>query len=167
MSTTTVSEPQREKGLARLRRLLRAQLRQGLAPRRLALALALGATIGLLPTLWGTSLLCFFLAWLLRLNQPLVQLANYLVYPLQILLFVPYLKAGDLLFGRHSLPQDLDPLIAQLQSQPLQLLRQLGWANMRAAVAWSCSAPFLLGAVFLLAILLSRNLVGGGGRGTC
>lgn len=155
MSTTIASDQSSRRGLTRLAALLREQVRQGLAPRELAMALALGATVGLLPTLWGTSLLCFVLAGVLRLNQPLVQLANYLVYPLQILLFIPYLRAGDLLFGLHGLPQDLGASLAQVQDQPLQLVAQLGWANLRAAAVWGLSAPLLM----LLCFLLARGLV--------
>lgn len=156
MSTTIASESSDGRIWHRLRGLIREQLRQGLSPRQLTLALALGATVGLLPTLWGTSLLCFVLAGVLRLNQPLVQLANYLVYPLQILLFIPYLRAGDLVFGLHSLPDDPGPLLVQLHSQPLLLVQQLGWANLRAVAVWCASTPLLMLIGFLCAVLLVR-----------
>lgn len=156
MSITTRSEWSLRRKLARLRQLLEEQLQQGLAPRRMAFALALGATLGLLPTLWGTSLLCFLCAWWLRLNQPLVQLANYLVYPLQILLFIPYLRAGDRLFSLHSLPPNIETLTKQLQENPLQFMAQLGGANLRAVAAWGLSAPLLLVTGYLLTTGLIR-----------
>ena len=40
----------------------------GLTPQKLALTLCVGTAIGILPLLWGTSLLCLLLAHLLKLN---------------------------------------------------------------------------------------------------
>lgn len=155
MSIAIASEPSTTDSCGlwrRLRELLVQQLRQGLAPRRLALALALGATIGVLPTVWGTSLLCLVCARVLRLNQLLVQSANLLVYPLQILLFAPYLKLGDLLFSGQHLPDSLDNLWQGLQQAPLQVLAEYWQANLQAIGIWLFSVPLLLGICFFLTL---------------
>lgn len=91
---------------------LKHQLVQGVTPARLALALALGLVIGATPILGITSLICAVVAAGLRLNQPAIQVANYLAYPLQIALFVPFFEAGARLFGA---PQ-LGFSVAQLQA---------------------------------------------------
>jgi hypothetical protein len=65
-------------------------LSQGLSAHQLALAVAVGLTIGVLPTIWGSSLICVLISWRLGLNQLAVQTINYLVYPLQLILFVPF-----------------------------------------------------------------------------
>src|SRR3546814_7024009 len=57
-----------------------AQLRQGITPERIALTLALASIISVFPILCSTTLLCALVAAWLRLNQPLIQLANYLFY---------------------------------------------------------------------------------------
>jgi hypothetical protein len=43
-------------------------------------------------------LICAAIAIGLRLNLPAIQLANYLVYPLQILLIIPFIGLGAFLF---------------------------------------------------------------------
>src|SRR3546814_7810456 len=53
-----------------------AQLRQGITPERIALTLALASIISVFPILGSTTLLCALVAAWLRLNQPLIQLAN-------------------------------------------------------------------------------------------
>jgi uncharacterized protein (DUF2062 family) len=69
-------------------------LRQGLTPRQVALAVAVGATVGIMPLVWGASLIGALLAARLRLNHPLVQAVNYACYPLQIALFYPFCRFG-------------------------------------------------------------------------
>lgn len=160
MFTATVSDL-RFPGGKRLKRLnaeLRQRLQQGMQPQQIALTLALGATIGLLPTLWGTSLICLLLAWLLGLNHVLMQVANYLVYPLQILLFLPYFRFGQQLFACSSLPENLDHLCASLRSNPGMLLEQYWRANLHAVCAWLMTVPLLLSCCYPLARLILRRM---------
>lgn len=142
-----------------LRQVLAGQLRQGLSPQQLALALALGGTLGCMPLLWGTSLLGALLALRLRLNLALVQLINYLCYPLQILLFIPYLKGGRSLFGAARLPVDLEQVASLLKSDPLTLLSQFWIANLQGLVLWLATVPFWFGGIYLL---VSRICQSGG-----
>lgn len=141
-------------GLKRLKPLCSHLLMPGLQPRRLALALAVGASIGLLPTVWGTSLLCMLCAPLLRLNLLAVQLANCLVYPLQIVLFLPYLNLGEQLFHSQRLPNNPALLWQQLQAAPLATLQNYWQANLQAACVWLLSVPLLLGSIYLCTLLL-------------
>jgi uncharacterized protein (DUF2062 family) len=78
------------KGLARRRAepvvaAIRSSLRQGLTPEGIALSLAVGAAAGLFPLVGTTRLLGFALGSALRLNLALLQAANWLVYPPQLL----------------------------------------------------------------------------------
>ncbi len=142
----------------RLRFLLNAQLRQGLRPRQLALALAVGVTIGVLPVIWGTSIICCFLAYGLRLNQAIVQLANYLVFPFQILLYIPYLQGGEKLFSTSLLPINTALFFEQIQTTPWVFLQEFGQINLQAAVAWCMTTPLLFLSVFFLSFLLISRL---------
>ena len=76
------------------------QLRQGITPQKIALTLALGGVLGIFPILGATTLLCGIAGVWLRLNQPIIQLVNYLVYPLQIALLIPFYRAGFPIFDR-------------------------------------------------------------------
>jgi uncharacterized protein (DUF2062 family) len=144
--------------LDRPRNLLAQQLGRGLQSRNLALALALGVTIGLVPSVWGASLLCCFLAACFGLNQAVVQLANYLVYPLQIMLLVPYFKLGNNLFSGPNLSGNLTALPALLRSAPLETVDRFWQANLRAIAVWLLTAPLLLGVSYILALKLIQWL---------
>ena len=80
------------------RSLLKNLFTQGISPRKLALTISLGVFIGTIPVLWGSTLICAVLAVVFRLNQLSIQAANYLVYPLQIVLIVPFYRIGAGIF---------------------------------------------------------------------
>ena len=69
-------------------------LRTGLTPRELAWSTAAGLVLGVLPMPGITTLLGLGVALLFGLNQPALQLANYLAYPLQLVLLVPFFRMG-------------------------------------------------------------------------
>ena len=73
---------------------LRAWLREGISPWRLALTLALGFSIGLLPFMGVPTVLCLGLALVLRLNLPVIQAANLLAWPMQLIALLPLVKLG-------------------------------------------------------------------------
>jgi len=111
----------------------------GLTPQKLAMTLCLGTSVGILPLLWGTSLLCILLAHLLRLNHVALQSVNYLLYPLQLALLIPFFKLGARLipWGPPLPPQILHTLA---QSSALSSLHILGWIMLRAVAAWMVTA---------------------------
>lgn len=165
MFTTIASEPGSEASravkpwLVRLRstrpgRLLQDLLRQGLSPGQVALAVAVGASIGIMPLVWGTSLIGVLLAAMLRLNHPLVQAVNYACYPLQILLFYPFCRLGLWLFTG-EVPGD-GPGWAQLAASG-EWAFLLGRASLCGLGVWLVVAPL----VGLLVFLPLRTLLRG------
>jgi hypothetical protein len=77
---------------------------RGMSPEAMALSIALGFVLGVFPVPGCPTLLCALAALILRLNGPAVQAVNYLVYPLQLALFAPFMRLGGRLFpapGRH------------------------------------------------------------------
>ncbi len=136
---------------------MRRLLQQGMSPPRLALSVALGAAIGLAPLIWGTSLLCAALAWRLKLNQVAAQVGNCACYPLQIVLFVPFLLAGQKLFSPGMTPSQLAVWQSALDAGPLAFLRIFWLANFYALVVWLTIAPLFLACCYLsLRALLMR-----------
>ncbi len=125
------SAPMRPETVARE---LAIWLRQGISPRRLALTLALGFTIGCLPVVGVPTLLCTALAVAFGLNLPAIQAANYAAMPFQLMLIVPFLKLGSRFWALRTATAPTGVLLAR---QPLtHLIAQLsGWAG-QAMVGW-------------------------------
>ncbi len=67
----------------------------GLSPVQLALILSFGITLGLFPFIGLTSILCFIFAFVFRLNMVVIQLVNWVVSPLQLVMLVPFYQMGE------------------------------------------------------------------------
>ena len=158
MSTVIVSKSNGTRALIiqRLKILFHDQLKQGRCPRDLALAFALGSTLGIMPLVWGTSLICIIIASWLRVNQVVMQLANYLMYPLQIILFIPYLILGEKLFTTSFLPENHLQLLDQIKQTPFLFFSHLWQSNLQGLIAWLVISPL----VFILIFGISYFLVG-------
>ena len=134
---------QRMKDFVRRRLLdpLLALLKQGIAPERLALCVAIGITVGLVPVLGVSTLLCTVIALAFRLNLPAIQLTQAVMAPLQLLLIVPFVRLGEWMM--HAAPQPVSV------SAGLALMKQGIWhavivlkdAILHASVAWIAVAP--------------------------
>jgi uncharacterized protein (DUF2062 family) len=116
-------------------------LRQGLSPHGLAWSLAVGVALGVFPLFGTSTLLCVGMAMLFRLNQPAMQLANYLAYPLQLMLLLPFIRLGERLFSAPHLPLSLPYLQEVLRVGMWFALRMLWTSLWHASVAWLLIVP--------------------------
>jgi uncharacterized protein (DUF2062 family) len=112
--------------------------------RKIALCIALGIVLGIFPVLGATSLLCGVAALLLRLNLPAIQVVNYMVYPLQLVLLAPFYGAGNWLFKQQDLPLINTDLIGLLQNDFWGGLTNLWDLTMYAILTWSAISPLLI-----------------------
>lgn len=127
------------------------QLTQGITPVRLALALAIGGVIAINPFLGTTTLGCFAAGVLLRLNQPVMQIANLIGTPFQLALIIPWVRAGEWIYRAAPTPLSPKLLVGEFSAGPLQFVHRFGLAGLHAASAWLLCAP-VLAALFFLAI---------------
>lgn len=135
-------------------------LRQGLSPERLALSVAVGIALGVLPVLGTTTLLCTLAAILFRLNVPAMQLVNYLVFSLQLALLIPFIRLGELLYGADPVPLPLGQIQNLLRHDPRQAIATLAGSLLHATTAWFLIAPFAIYATYRLLTPLFRRLEG-------
>jgi uncharacterized protein (DUF2062 family) len=132
--------------------LLLSQLRQGITPQKIALTIAMGTTLGVFPVLGSTTLLCFLAGLLLKLNQPIIQLVNYLMYPLQFAGIYFFIRIGESLTRTPPLPFSIPGMLQQFRAAPLHFFQQFGMTALRGVLAWLLIAP--PAAVLLYLVLL-------------
>lgn len=151
------------RGLAgRIITLVKQRLKQllscGLTPHRLVITCCIGIAIGIMPLLVGTTALCLLIAYLLRLNQVALQGVNYLVYPLQLALFIPFFHLGDRLFsfGPVITQEFLNAMFAGRIATAMNLA---GWITLKALAGWVLTAvpAALLLYLVLLATFVRRH----------
>jgi len=112
------------------------QLKQGLTPSQAALAISLGAYISVIPLLGTSALLCAIVAAALSLNHPVSQLANWLFFPLQVALLLPFYELGAVVFGGPHMTLSLNELLQRMGADPLGVVREFWWIGMHGAAVW-------------------------------
>ena len=128
-------------------------LRQGITPEKIALSIALGITLGVTPVLGSTSILCFLAAVLLRLNAPAIQLVNYLVYPLQFALLIPFIRMGEWIFAARPTGISLAQIGNLIRADAWNAIATLWTATMHALVAWLAIGSLASVVIYLLLAL--------------
>ena len=142
---------------SRLLRPIGRLLRLGLTPEKLALAAALGVVIGVSPVLGTTTATCAAAALLFRVNPAAIQVVNYLVYPLELLLLIPFLRAGARLFGVRPLPLSPGRVLALFREGVWHAMLTLGEAMAHAAVLWLLLARPATLVLYLALLPLARR----------
>ncbi len=80
------------------------------------------------------------------------------IYPLQILLIIPYIKMGELLFRTQHVPLDFSSLKIQIQNAPKDFIMEKGSLLLQGVVAWACLAPFVIGLLYGIFLPLFKKM---------
>ncbi len=131
---------------------VRGQLLQGAEPEGLAKAFAIGASLALIPVLGVATPLCVFVGLRFRLNQPILQTINYLLYPLQLLLVPLFLKSGAWAFQQEPIVFNLAQLTAEFKDDAGLFFRHYGLAGFHAFLLWLAVAPFFAILIYQLSL---------------
>ena len=126
-------------------------LKQGLSPGQLALTVALGVVVGVVPLFGATTALAVLVAWRLRLNIAALQLVTHLLTPVQLLLLPVLLTQGARLLGGPSAQvlsvSSVRHLIATDWREALHLLWR---AELGALAIWAVGGTLLVGVLYLV-----------------
>jgi len=131
---------------------LRQLFSQGGSPRQIALAVAIAVPLGIIPVYGFITPLATAIAVRWRLNVALVLGILYLVFPLQLLLFVPFLWLGGMLFQLPPLPFSPGEIMSMVENEGWRLFQQIWTTNLAAVGVW------LLISVPLGALLYATSL---------
>ena len=156
---TDVSIPHHNWAYRRIALPVFALLRRGASPEKLAWSLAAGLLIGINPLLGSTTVLCLLLAYLFRLNIAASQLANHVVYPLQILFVIPFIHLGSRIFHTPPMPFSAKELLDAARKHPLELIRQLWLWESHALILWVVLAAVAVPAIALVLTPILHRLL--------
>lgn len=134
-------------------------LKQGITPEKIALSIALGCVLGVFPMLGTTTMLCALAAWALRLNFPAIQLVNYFIYPMQLVLLIPFLQAGSRLAGGAAVNLTIPQVFSMLQSDLWGTIQTFWSATLGAVALWFLLAlPVAALLYWTLTLILRRAM---------
>jgi uncharacterized protein (DUF2062 family) len=136
---------------------LLALLTRGLSPQDLSLAVVVSLGLGINPIIGSTSVVCLVAGRLFRLNHLVMQTVNYLAYPLQFLLLVPFVRLGETVVGAEALPLSPSLLIEEFQRSFWGFVAKFGMAYVHGLLGWALVVPVTcFGLYFLLTRLFRR-----------
>jgi uncharacterized protein (DUF2062 family) len=132
-------------------------LKQGMSPEKIALTVALGISIGVIPVIGSTTMLCTLAALTLRLNLPAIMLVNGVVYPMQLTLIVPFLRAGAWLFRVEGPKLTITQIFKMIRANAWHATIALFSATMHALVVWLVAGCLAASLVYLVVVTLLRR----------
>ncbi len=121
-----------------------ALLKQGITPQKMALSLAFGLVLGIFPVLGSTTILCALAALIFKLNLPAIQIVNYLIYPMQLLLLMPFIRLGEKIFRAQPIPFSVGDMVAMFRHNMTGTIAMLWTTTLHAIVAWLLVGPLLI-----------------------
>jgi len=119
------------------------QVKQGADANGLANTVAAGLIIAVIPVLGITTALCVAVGLKWRLNQPVIQAVNYLLYPVQIILLPVFILLGAKLFGVEPVSFDPKTVFSEFTTDPGLFMSNYGMAGLRACMVWLLISPVL------------------------
>jgi len=135
---------------AKIRTKLTGFLKQGITPHKLALSFSFGICLGIIPVLGSTTLLCLLAAMIFRLNITITQIVMHLVYPLQLLLFIPYLRWGTFLFSGQKFNYSFVQIVDMFRQDVWNAIVELFWMNMSGLLLWLITTPLVFALIYLI-----------------
>jgi uncharacterized protein (DUF2062 family) len=135
-----------------------AQLTQGITPEKIALTLAVGSAVALFPILGTTTLLCFVVAFVLKLNQPITQLINQACWPIHVPAIYLCVRVGEKIFGVHAVRFSIRQMNHLFWNEPARFLHDFGATALHAVVAWAVIAPVYVTTVYYCSLPIMRGV---------
>ena len=132
-------------------------LKQGLSPTKLSIVLALGTTLSVFPILGTTTILCTAAALMFRLNLPAIQVANYLAFPVQIVLFFLFIEIGEKITGQTLKEISQETLVATFNEGFFHAINELSNYLMLACIGWVLSSvPIYFMFYYLFKVIINK-----------
>ena len=134
----------------RVAALIVAQFTQGFTPQKISLTVTLGLTLGVFPIFGATTTLCALAGFWLKLNQPVIQLVNYLVSPLQLALILVFVRIGEWIMRAPRVSFSIPELFRKFHESPANFFREFSLTGLHGIIAWLVSAPFFAALIYFL-----------------
>ena len=132
--------------------------KEGFSLETLALSISIGIVGGAFPVLGLASYICLLLTLSLRQNIIIVQVVNWLVYPIQILLLIPFMKLGNTIFGSGDITLTFHQVVVSFQSGFLNGIKLIGIISLYGVITWVVMAIPTLFILYSLFLFLFRSI---------
>lgn len=120
-----------------LKTLITEQFKQGVSPKPLILGIVTTLCVSVLPLLGSTTFLIWLLGRQFKWNHVISQSINYLMYPIQLILFLPQIQLGRWLMGAPSLQETSQQLKILWATEKLVFLKTIALQQLYGLLFWA------------------------------
>ncbi|HEV7350163.1 DUF2062 domain-containing protein [Telluribacter sp.] len=126
---------------------------------KLSWSITLSILMGVFPLIGTNNIIIALLAMKFRLNMALMFAISYALYPVQILLLVPYLRIGEQVLGAGATPLSWQDLKVSFGLGILPMVHKFGNALLLSTVGWLLTSLLILSVLnYFFKFILRKTL---------
>ena len=135
-----------------------ALFKQGLTPKELSQSIIVSGLISTIPILGVSTFMITTVSLNRKLNLPVMISLSYLMWPVQILLIIPFIRVGEFIFSVPRHHHTVEEIINSFQSSFFQTLSQLSFELLCGLGGWLLTAvPIAVGIYWVSLLFLKEN----------
>jgi len=134
-----------------------ALFRQGLTPKEIALSIIVSGLIGIIPVLGVSTFMITTLSLKSKLNLPLMIAFNYLMWPVQILLIIPFIRIGGFVFSVQPNHHTIEEIISSFHNSFFRTLSHLSFELLCGLGGWFFTAVPVSFGIYLLSLFVFKR----------
>jgi len=131
-----------------------ALFKQGLTPIELMQSILVAALFSIVPILGVTTILLTVLSVKRKLNLPIMIAISYLMWPIQLLMIIPFINIGEFIFSIPQSNYSVQEIITSFQVSFFGTLSQLSFELLCGFVGWSLTAVPFFSVIYLVSNFL-------------
>ncbi|TRX30038.1 DUF2062 domain-containing protein [Flavobacterium franklandianum] len=134
-----------------------ALLKQGLTPKQLTQSIIVSGLISTIPILGVSTFMITTVSLKQKLNFPVMISLSYLMWPVQILMIIPFIRVGEFIF---SIPQNhhtVEEIISSFQNSFFQTLSHLSFGLLCGLDGWLLTAVPVAVGIYWVSLLFFRE----------
>ena len=134
-----------------------ALLKQGLTPKELSQSIIVSGLISIIPILGVSTFMITTVSLKRKLNLPVMISLSYLMWPIQILLIIPFIRVGEFIFSVPRNHHTVEEIISSFQSSFIGTLSQLSFELLCGLGGWLLTAVPLAIGIYGMSLLFLRK----------
>ena len=134
-----------------------ALFKQGLTPRELSQSVIVSGVISVIPILGVSTFMITFVSLKSKLNLPVMIALSYLMWPVQIVMIIPFIRTGEVIFNIPRNHHTVEEIISAFQNSFFQTLSQLSFEFLCGLGGWLLTAVPLAVAIYWVSLLFLKS----------
>jgi len=117
-----------------------ALFKQGLSAKKVAQSILFAILIGIIPILGVSTFLITMLSVKWKLNLPILIAVSYIMWPVQMVLIIPFIRIGATIFGVPQSNHSIDEIVLSFQNSFFNTLSNLSFELLCGFGGWLLTA---------------------------